>query len=113
MNRFDKKSERFRVLKGLLPVAVFCVVIGIFLSGVRSISGTAAKQEADGLRRAVIRSAVLCYALEGFYPDTLAYLEDNYGITYDEDKYVVSYEVIGSNLMPDVMVIPLEEEGVP
>ena len=30
MNRFDKKSERFWVLKGLLPVAVFCVVIGIF-----------------------------------------------------------------------------------
>ena len=57
MNRFDKKSERFRVLKGLLPVAVFCVVIGIFLSGVRSVSGTAAEQEADGLRRAVIRSA--------------------------------------------------------
>lgn len=113
MNRFDKKSGRFRVLKGLLPVAVFCVVIGIFLSGVRSVSGTAAEQEADGLRRAVIRSAVLCYALEGFYLDTLAYLEDNYGITYDEDKYVVSYEVIGSNLMPDVMVIPLEEEGMP
>lgn len=111
MNRFDKRTGRFRFLQSVLPVIFFCAVIGLFLSGVRSVSGTAAAQEAEGLRNTVIRSAVLCYSLEGFYPDTLTYLEENYGISYDEEKYVISYEVIGSNLMPDVMVIPLEEGG--
>ncbi len=111
MNRFDKRTGRFRFLKLLFPVIFFCAAIGIFLAGVQSVSGTAAAQEAEGLRNAVIRSAVLCYSLEGFYPDSLAYLEEYYGITYDEDKYVISYEVIGSNLMPDVSVIPLEEGG--
>ena len=33
-----------------------------------------------------------------------AYLKEHYGITYDPDKYLVSYEIIGSNLMPDVKV---------
>ena len=41
----------------------------------------------------------------------LLYLEEHYGLSYDSKKYVVSYEVIGSNLMPDVTVIPLKERG--
>ena len=60
------------------------------------------------LENSIRQSAVHCYALEGFYPDSLSYLEEHYGLTYDKDKYIVSYEIIGSNLMPDVSVIPLK-----
>ena len=41
----------------------------------------------------------------------LLYLEEHYGLTYDTEKYVVSYEATGSNLMPDVTVIPLRKGG--
>jgi hypothetical protein len=41
----------------------------------------------------------------------MTYLEEHYGITYDKDRYVISYESIGSNLMPDVTVIPLKKKG--
>ena len=64
-----------------------------------------------GPSAAVLQGAVQCYALEGFYPEDLTYLKEHYGLTYDPEKYVVSYEVIGSNLMPDVAVIPLQERG--
>ena len=41
----------------------------------------------------------------------MQYLEEHYGLTYDSEKYVISYEIIGSNLMPDVSVISLRERG--
>ena len=39
----------------------------------------------------------------------LDYLKEHYGLTYDETRYIVNYEVMGSNLMPDVTV--LEKQG--
>jgi len=80
--------------------------------GMSSVSSTTQKEEERSLKQAVIRSAVHCYAVEGSYPESLTYLEDHYGITYDHDKYLVTYEVIGSNLMPDIDVIPLNDGEV-
>ena len=108
MNRFQKKpAARLRALGPLVPAAVFLAVLGLFLAGLGSLDRVTARQEAEGLKNSILQSAVHCYALEGFYPDSLSYLEDHYGLQYDRDRYVVSYEVIGSNLMPGVSVIPL------
>ena len=46
-----------------------------------------------------------CYAIEGSYPESLQYLKDNYGLTYDEEKYFIDYQVLGSNILPDVTII--------
>ena len=59
----------------------------------------------EGVRRA----AVECYALEGFYPRTLDYLVENYGVTADDSRYVISYQYVASNLMPDITVLALGE----
>ena len=88
MNRFHKNRSRLQPLRFLLPIFLFCLMLLILLQG-----------------------AVQCYALEGFYPEDLEYLETHYGLSYDSEKYVISYEVIGSNLMPDVTIIPLGERG--
>ena len=107
MNRFQKTPSRFRRWSALVPAAFFLVVLALFIAGLNDLSGATARQEAEGLKSSILQSAVHCYALEGFYPDSLAYLEEHYGLQYDKDRYVVSYEVIGSNLMPGVTVIPL------
>lgn len=57
--------------------------------------------------KAIVKSAVQCYALEGQYPTGIKYLEDNYGLTLDRTKYVYHYESIGANMVPDVKVYPL------
>ena len=80
--------------------------------GMSSVSSATQKEEERSLKQAVIKSAVHCYAVEGSYPESLTYLEEHYGITYDHDKYLVTYEVVGSNLMPDVDVIPLNNREV-
>ena len=56
------------------------------------------------LSDAIIRSAVQCYAIEGFYPPDIEYLENNYGLLVDHDKYFVSYRVFASNIIPEVDV---------
>ena len=50
-----------------------------------------------------------CYSVEGAYPESLAYLKKHYGITWNEKKYKVSYEVIAKNIRPEVQVILLDE----
>lgn len=107
MNRFQKKHASGAFWGRMASAAFFLAVLAMFLVGLNDLSGTTARQEAEGLKNSILQSAVHCYALEGFYPDSLGYLEAHYGLSYDRDKYVVAYEIIGSNLMPDVSVIPL------
>ena len=107
MNRFEKSHTLGAFWGRLASAAFFALVLALFILGLDSLSGVTARQEAEGLKNSILQSAVHCYALEGFYPDSLGYLEDHYGLTYDRDKYVVSYEIVGSNLMPGVTVIPL------
>lgn len=111
MNRFQTDKRKLGWIRRLLPLLAFCAVTALFLMGLSSVSRAASEEAAESLEDAVRRGAVQCYALDGFYPDSLRYLEEHYGITYDKEKYVVSYEVIGSNLMPDIMVIPLNEDS--
>lgn len=65
------------------------------------------RMEQESLQNAVIQSAVHCYSVEGAYPESLAYLKKHYGITWNEKKYKVSYEVIVKNIRPEVQVILL------
>ena len=39
----------------------------------------------------------------------LEYLKEHYGLTYNEDSYIVNYEALGSNLMPDVTVMEKQD----
>lgn len=56
------------------------------------------------LSDAIMRSAVQCYAIEGFYPPNVKYLEENYGLLVDHDKYFVSYSIFASNIIPEIQV---------
>jgi hypothetical protein len=43
--------------------------------------------------------------VEGKYPESLDYLKEHYGLTYNEDLFFVDYRVSGSNILPDVTII--------
>lgn len=111
MNRFQNTARSLNGYKRLFSILIFCAVILFFMVGLSSVSENTSRKEAEGLEDSIRKSAVHCYALEGFYPEDLHYLETNYGITYDHEKYVVSYEIIGENMMPDIRVIPLDSKG--
>ncbi|MEG2770397.1 MAG: hypothetical protein RR902_06215, partial [Oscillospiraceae bacterium] len=84
---------------------IFLLIFALFYYGVNSIGETGSAEQLKSIRQAVTRSALHCYATEGFYPDSIAYLEENYGLNVDEKKYIVQYEIFASNLMPDVTIL--------
>ena len=108
-------SERdWRFAAGCVAaVAAFGMVMGLFLSGVFQFSDRARSEGADTLREAIARASVQCYAIEGRYPPSVEYLEEQYGIQIDRQRYHVFYNGFASNIMPEITVIPAEggEDG--
>ena len=107
-NPFQPDNPRPHLLRrAVSSIAITGCGIALLLTGTHSVLTTSSKSQAESLKNAILRSAVSCYAFEGTYPESLSYLKEHYGVTWNEDKYVVDYEIVGSNLMPSVTVIPL------
>lgn len=88
----------------LLSLAIFSCMMGTFIIGIIFFSNRADAKGADTLRDAIRRASVQCYAIEGRYPPSVEYLEKNYGIQIDRERYDVFYSGFASNFMPDITV---------
>ena len=80
----------------------------LFLSSLNQLDASQEDMGREQLQAAIRRAAVACYAAEGFYPPTIAYLQQHYGLQIDESRYIVFYEVFGENLMPEITVLRKE-----
>ncbi len=105
MNRFSDGKKRRSLPGFLLPFLLFLVIFFFAFRGISSISDTAAAKEMEGLEQTVYRDIVHCYASEGCYPPGIDYLKEHYGLVWNEERYWIDYQPIGSNLMPDVTVV--------
>lgn len=106
--RFVSGSSGANSRNLIVSIAIFVILFGCFWFGISSFSDKASSQEAQTLQTAVNRGIAHCYAIEGAYPESLEYLKDNYGLIYDEDRFFIDYQVLGSNIMPDVTIIDKE-----
>jgi len=102
------KKGALDILRSIAAPILFTIAImGIIVYGLQQ---TEASSRAEGMRileDSLRRAVVQCYAVEGRYPESLAYIEENYGIYIDRAKYAVHYEIFASNHMPDITVIEL------
>ena len=100
-----RRREKCGILSGiLLPVAALAILI-CFLTGLSNLSRGQADEDKRRLEEVLRRAAVACYAAEGIYPPDLAYLEEHYGIQINEERYMVTYDALAENLMPDITVL--------
>ena len=105
-NRFQNPDIKKRILESSnLSIAFFLAVIIVFLLGISVLSHSSLRDEKQILTNAINNDIVHCYAVEGFYPPTLEYIEEHYGLSYNTDKYLIDYESIGNNIMPNFMII--------
>ncbi len=96
----SKKQHR-----GLLVSAlIFIAVILLFQYGFKNISGTNSAEDLNVTQEAIRKAVVSCYAIEGVYPPSVSYLEQHYGVVINHNRYSVSYELAGSNIMPSIDV---------
>lgn len=105
MGRFEDKARRSGHSSLLLSLCIFAAVLFLFYQGVGSMSEKTVQEQKQTLETALQRACVYCYSIEGAYPENLEYLKKEYGITYDESRFFVDYQVLGANLMPDITVI--------
>ena len=97
------------ILKSIIPFILAAVLLWIVLTSLGNLSGGSSAEEKEHLEDALRRAAVSCYACEGFYPPTLEYMVDRYGIQIDESKFKVFYDVYAENIMPVIDVVTLSE----
>lgn len=62
------------------------------------------KEDTKRAKEAIRKAALECYSIEGAYPEELDYLKKHYGLVIQEDKYLIRYHFIASNIMPDTDV---------
>lgn len=107
MKRFTSKQHGKKQKRDmtLLSVLLFFLILFLFWHGFSSVSSSTLERQQTSLETALQRDIVHCYAVEGTYPPSLAYLKEHYGLTYNEDLFFVDYQFIGSNIMPDVTVL--------
>lgn len=102
--------DKRKALKRQWPAALFAflllaAMLAAAFFGVRQVASATSQEGVTAARQAIERAAVLCYASEGFYPPSFAYIQENYGVQIDTQQYAVRYEVFASNVMPNVVVV--------
>ncbi|MBQ4649581.1 MAG: hypothetical protein IJB73_02645 [Firmicutes bacterium] len=100
-----RKRNFFKGAGRIMMPAVIVLVLVFFLGAVSNLDEGRQEQALIQLEEALRRASAACYAAEGIYPPDLDYLEEHYGVIIDEERYIVHYEVQGSNLMPDITVL--------
>ena len=104
MSRFQVRKRR-KITSFHVGILLFSAILVLFLYGISYVGSSTEERQEDSLIKAMERNIVHCYALEGFYPPSLEYMEEHYGLTYDKDMFIVDYQPIGTNLYPDFTVI--------
>ncbi|GAA0793341.1 hypothetical protein GCM10008910_08170 [Faecalicatena orotica] len=105
MARFQYQKKQHNYRKFILSVCAFLLIIILFYQGIQSLSSSTLRRQKESLENALNRNITYCYAVEGAYPESLDYLKDHYGLTYDESRFYVDYRVSGANILPDVTII--------
>ena len=91
-------------------IVLIAMVLLLFLQAVTALERGRHRETAQQLEEVLRRTAVSCYAAEGFYPPDVEYMREHYALLYDEKDYIVHYELFASNLMPDITVLDNHDE---
>ena len=105
-NIFRKTAFDF-LRAAVLPVLFTVVVMIIVVLGLRQTDESSSAEGLRILEDSIRRAVVMSYAIEGRYPASIEYIEENFGIYIDRTKYVVHYSIFASNILPDITVILL------
>lgn len=107
MKRFGTKdNRRYRSIFGFIGCSFLSLaMIVAVVVGTSQVAASSSEQQLSLLRDSVVRAAVHCYAVKGAYPADIAQLEDEFGLVYDHDKYIVDYRCFAANMMPEITVL--------
>lgn len=98
-----KKRRMIKLITGCLILAVVIILIAVPFS--KNARGDEREDSIRSITETVQKLALQCYVIEGAYPQDLAYLEENYGLTVNTEEFKIVYTPFAENLPPDIRVI--------
>ncbi len=104
-NRFSSKKRKLPLPRIRWTYLISLAILLVFLAILSSLQENTVAKQQESLETALTRNITHCYAVEGFYPPSLDYMEEHYGLTYDKELFFVDYQPIGSNMRPNVTII--------
>jgi DNA invertase Pin-like site-specific DNA recombinase len=100
--------EKRRHISGIVPLTFTIVILVMIVFGLRQADEANRAEGVRLLEEAILRAAVHSYAVGGYFPDSISYIEENFGIYIDRTRFIVHYEVFASNILPNIRVFELE-----
>ncbi|MDR3289084.1 MAG: hypothetical protein LBT22_06610 [Peptococcaceae bacterium] len=88
-----------------IGLAILVAVILCIGAGLNSTEDVSRAEQERMLNNSIRRAVIACYAIEGRYPESIAYMVEKYGVRIDETKFKVYYYAFASNIMPDYDVM--------
>ena len=89
----------------IIITLVIAAALTFSFLGILKVNKDIETQTTLSIKNSVVSSVVQCCAIEGTYPKNIQYLKDNYGLVLDESKYIITYDLFASNIMPDISVL--------
>ena len=101
----NRKSAIHIIADAVIAVVLSAAVIITAVFIVRSSDESRKNENLRIIENGVRKAATECYAVEGFYPESIEYLKENYSLYIDEKICIVHYNPVSSNIMPDIRVL--------
>lgn len=99
------KEHKFIATLILIAVISTAAVFAMLSSGTEKDS----EAQTDSIAQTIYDRALQCYVIEGAYPESLAYLEENYGLAVNKQDYKIVYTPYADNLPPEIRVLRRKE----
>ena len=91
----------------LLSALALALMLLLFCIWLRHFAREDRARQREALEKALQRNVLLCYTLEGHYPDTLEELLEKYPLTYDQEVFVIDYRLQGGNILPEIVILEI------
>ena len=101
----NRKSAIHIITDAVIAVVLSAAVIITAVFIIRSSDESRKNENLRIIENGVRKAATECYAVEGFYPESIEYLKENYSLYIDEKICIVHYSPVSSNIMPDIRVL--------
>lgn len=88
-----------------LCVILAVLIVGIVLRTAFAVSEEDIKDREDAISQTIRERALQCYVIENAYPESLSYLEENYGLAVNKEDYLIVYDLFAENQPPQIKVI--------
>lgn len=91
----------------IVAFILFLFVLGMLLYATITMKQDTLDFQKETVEKNIQRACVECFVLEGRYPSSLDYLQEQYGFTYNKDLFFIDYRPVAENIMPDITIIVL------